>query len=429
MKGKEAMITIQITRFIGALATILVLTAVPVFGVINIEIDYMVLRLPNGTILHSHQPEPEVIAAVVQMFACQGITANIVVDDEIPHIQTICPDPDNPLSFWGYTGQGGFGKIKADYDDHEFVPNWHYCVFGHDYASGADCITAGSSGRAELLGDDLIVTMGSFPEQVGTLYQKAATLAHELGHNLGLKHCGSPLCNEEDNYKANFPSIMNYRFQLSGVKENMEIIGLIHPGFHVFKNIDYSHGDMCTIDENALNETFGTFLRAVDWDCNGFIGGVVARDLNDSVGSFWCLNDGTRNISNDYNEWATILATLEKRETVAWDSVASGDSGPCLTATEWDQMRQRGAMEPPLTSEPCINSEMIYVKSDAGGVRTGSCGFPYARLSEAVDTAPNGSVIYLRSGAYPESSGPLIINRPMKITSVGTATISVPVKK
>ena len=423
------MTTLQITRLFGALAAIVLMFANTAFGVINIEIDYMVLRAPNGTILHSHQPEPEVIAAVVQMFACQGITANIVIDDEIPHIQTICPDPGNSLAFWGYTGQDGFGKIKADYDDHEFIPNWHYCVFGHNYALGTDCIPSGSSGRAELLGDDFIVTMGSFPGQVGTPYQKAATLAHELGHNLGLMHCGSPVCNEEDNYKTNFPSIMNYRFQLSGVKENMEILGLVHPNFHNFKNIDYSHGDMCTIDENALNETFGTFLRPIDWDCNGFIGGVVARDLNDDVGNFWCQNDGTRNVANDYNEWSTIVAMLDKRAVIDWDTVRSEDSGPCLTADEWNRMRARGMMEPPLISEPCINTEMVYVKSDAGVLRTGSCGFPYARLSEAINAAPNGSIIYLRSGAYPESSGPLIINRPLKITSVGTAVISVPAKK
>ena len=39
---------------------------------------------------------------------------------------------------------------------------------------------------------------------------------HELGHNLGLHHGGSV----DTNYKPNYNSIMNYRYQFPGVDNN-----------------------------------------------------------------------------------------------------------------------------------------------------------------------------------------------------------------
>jgi len=37
----------------------------------------------------------------------------------------------------------------------------------------------------------------------------------------------------------------------------------------LFKNLDFSHGTMCMLDEAALDEELGTGMRSVDWDCNG----------------------------------------------------------------------------------------------------------------------------------------------------------------
>ena len=46
----------------------------------------------------------------------------------------------------------------------------------------------------------------------GTDSEKVGTFAHELGHNLGLRHGGS----EDINYKSNHLSIMNYFFRPTG---------------------------------------------------------------------------------------------------------------------------------------------------------------------------------------------------------------------
>ena len=70
-----------------------------------------------------------------------------------------------------------------------------------------------SSGQAELPGDDLIVSLQCF----GSTSNVANTIMHELGHNLGLHHGG----NVDANYKPNYNSVMNYRFQFPGRRHQL----------------------------------------------------------------------------------------------------------------------------------------------------------------------------------------------------------------
>lgn len=82
---------------------------------------------------------------------------------------------------------------------------------------------SGSSGRAEVIfqsgpswharpGNDYLVTLGGFGVNAGgwlaTQGELWRTLAHELGHTLGLRHGGL----NHTNYKTNYLSIMNYRY-------------------------------------------------------------------------------------------------------------------------------------------------------------------------------------------------------------------------
>ena len=160
-----------------------------------------------------------------------------------------------------------------------------------------------SSGISRGIGaSDLIVSLGSFTNSVGTDNEQAGTLMHELGHNLGLRHGGG----DDTNFKSNYLSIMSYGFQLGGV---------IKGG--VAGTFVYSRTALGSMTESNLNEPtgigYGTRLwcparnsyvtvanagGAIDWNCNGTTTDTgVAFDVN---------NDGGQGTLNGFNDWANL---------------------------------------------------------------------------------------------------------------------------
>lgn len=375
-----------------------------------IEIDYMVGGTPN----HSHQPSQAVIDAVVQMFACQGHTLTIVVDDQLTHVNVLVRDPnDCDASLFSYNGTNSYGAIKAANFDRAANANpWHYCIFAHQYEDG-NCNTTTSSGLANS-GEDFIVTLGAFSGQTGTLFDQAATLAHEFGHNLGLSHCGSQYCGSDTAdpdyvgpYVSNMPSVMSYRYQLSGVKFNMLCNGLTFD-LALFKDIDYSHGRMCALDEDALNEVAGTQMISTDWDCDGTLEASIAWNTNNNN---FCDSGGNRTIVTDYNEWANLVdgAAIPA-------NMRSNEEYTCITAEEWNiiqnQMAMRGGScgQPTLATENCLSGENMYV-GDFFFVEAGTCIFPYDSVQQAHNAAPNNSRFYIKPGTYNEA-GVVTLDKP-----------------
>jgi len=57
-----------------------------------------------------------------------------------------------------------------------------------------------------------VVTLGGFPSH-GTSDAKVGTFIHEFGHDLGQRHGGD----NDQNFKPNYLSVMNYAFQIGGV--------------------------------------------------------------------------------------------------------------------------------------------------------------------------------------------------------------------
>ena len=99
-------------------------------------------------------------------------------------------------------------------------------------------------GVGDFLGGDAMVTLGAFDNAagwpVGTDYFQATTLMHELGHTFGLGHGGADL---EPNCKPNYFSVMNYLFQLRGLRDEA---GQAH--------VDFSGQSVGAIDELSLSD-------------------------------------------------------------------------------------------------------------------------------------------------------------------------------
>lgn len=392
----------------------------------RIEIDYMV-----GAD-HTHEPSPAVISAVQQMFACQGHHLMIEVDDALPHYDVLRRDPgDCSKSLFDYAGSpDSFGALYWEYCDHKFdlEEAWHYCIFAHQYEDDT-CNTTTSSGLAQVAGEVFIVTLGGFAGQTGTPYQQAATLAHEFGHNLGLLHCGTMECSDSsdpafvDDYTPNLPSIMSYRYQLAGVYNQMVCLGLTVPEAP-FKNLDYSHGRMCGLDENNLSESFGTGMARTDWDCDGSLGGIVAQDISgNGLGGTWCGSTGNRTLLWDYDEWSNIVdyATTQAKEMRPVPREVS-----CITAEEWQRVKvelkaQGGCPDPTLMIEPCLSGWNVYIGS--GAIPIGSCCFPISSVRVAHDSSPDGSVFYITPGTYDEHSTLLLTKPGIYFCHYGTAIL------
>ena len=123
----------------------------------------------------------------------------------------------------------------------------------------------------------------------------ANTIMHELGHNLNLRHGGNVDCN----YKPNYNSVMNYRYQFPGVNTNCTI-----PGSGL---LDYSRGTRLALNENALNENLGVCgSPAIDFNGNSIIESNVVFDLNSSDTTQNSTCGGTLTTLTDYDDWGHV---------------------------------------------------------------------------------------------------------------------------
>ena len=267
------------------------LGANPLRKTILMEYDWFDHSLDCGA--HSHRPTQAILDRVETAFADAPVSN---------------PDGSTGIDIIQDIGQGGLlsggnlildangvltgGVNSAEFASHKashYAANregyFHYTIFPHRYNTNS-----GSSGQAELPGDDMIVSL----QCSNSTSNVSNTIVHELGHNLLLRHGGFENCN----YKPNYNSVMNYQYQFPGVDTNCT-----PPGNGV---LDYSIGDRITLNENSLDENLGTCGFGFPWDWNGntIIESSVVFDVNFS-GNSTC--GGVLTVLSDHDDWANLL--------------------------------------------------------------------------------------------------------------------------
>jgi len=255
---------------------------------------------------HSHQPTPEIIQQVHDFFANAPVTN---------------PDGTTGINVIQDFGQGGvftggnliagdgqlygtvFGTQYQSYEAANFAANrhgyFHYILMAHTYDDTTG--NTGSSGYAAIPGYEVMVTLAcTVTASYGANFVRNA-IAHELGHNLGLDHGGDTQCN----YKPNYSSVMNYRYEFSGI--DTTCIGNGDPSGNA--SLDYSHGDRLTLDENNLDETLGmctTSTVPVDWNGNGQYEISVTADINAYSDETSECGGSLYTVLHDYDDWGHL---------------------------------------------------------------------------------------------------------------------------
>lgn len=350
---------------------------------IFVEVDYMESNDP-GIQLHR-----QALDSVKAAFAAQNIAMHFDAGDLYHQAEGISPaDYDlgggNQVEFYAQTNFAGSAEAPSILDhkvrnfDIKRRPIFHYMLMANSQNEDG---SAGSSGLAEINGNDFIISMGNWGFSLETEIDRnivynmqAGTIMHELGHNLGLGHGG----NNDTNNKPNHHSVMNYLYQLSGLSTIGESEGdRYHRRFFSGNNncfpegtqltngftsapadfkISYSHGVNGTINEAQIDESLGLVNAnsvAVDFDCNGNNSDVLTNyDLN---------FDGELSAElNDFNEWGNLMLTF----TRYW---SGANGGATLTANE--QQKPQNVMNSDLQEvivEQAPSKELLKMISTAG---------------------------------------------------------------
>jgi hypothetical protein len=264
---------------------------------------------------HSHAPDRRALRVLVEAFARQGIALHLERGRPLPHHAVVTYSPivpscagDDAVNFYALKSSSFEGRRRFAY---------HYAVFGHFNTCGevVHCSLCppeggtpavfGSGGKAELPGNDLMVTLGVLTDLDldPTLEQEVGVLMHELGHNFGLRHGGDQ---DLPDFKPNYLSVVNGNFTYVGVPVG-DAPGSTTPvacdrfftcpagavcsrASNTCLRMDYSGAALPSLDERHLDENLGIGAGTndittydcpstapmagagtgpIDWTCNG----------------------------------------------------------------------------------------------------------------------------------------------------------------
>lgn len=234
------------------------------------------------------------------------------------------------------TSKDWWTTIEANFTPSRMT-SFRYCLFVTSYNNGD------STGIATTPGQLLIVASGKTNNDI----QLAGTIMHELGHTLGLGHGGVYTGENGENiivdmnYKPNHLSIMNYTYQLTGLKTTSG---------NVF--IDYQDFELPEINEQRINENDGIDPK----------GATSGRDLAAKlyVGNTFLWFDGDKEFSEiakqpiDFNGNGKLENSVKFDLNPKWKESqikakkASSNYDGCsvLTKTEneWDHLQLKAGI-------------------------------------------------------------------------------------
>jgi hypothetical protein len=228
------------------------LGADPCRGTIAVEIDW--LDAPD----HDHEPDPAAIQEAADAFnaaplpavtdcpyagfpeASSGVDLVVDVDDAIP-VTTAVDESDWNIARLDTQRAASFDPAREPY--------FFYNIWAHTHDGSS------SSGVCCSAQKGFMVTLGEWSGQNGTVRDQSGTFLHELGHNIGLGHGGG----DGVNFKPNYLSVMNYRYQVIGIPDwdAWEVLSFDPDEFINVSTIDYSRSALADLDETALDENDG----------------------------------------------------------------------------------------------------------------------------------------------------------------------------
>jgi len=150
-----------------------------------------------------------------------------------------CSSPQNSFSKIKQCGLGvGFNSFTNLNKTLAWQQIAHYVYWGNKQTHDS-----GSSGLAEVVGDDIFVSLGSFGGGSASVDVQQGTLMHELGHNLGLNHGGGlstypTSTGDPANYAWYSDAWINCKPQYISVMSHSRQITNAFSG----DTLDYSHG-------------------------------------------------------------------------------------------------------------------------------------------------------------------------------------------
>lgn len=172
-----------------------------------VEIDYMVHPTDPTKTRQPYANLPSDVATIFEEDSGGDVAMTVLIDGAVDWHEVTCFGGCSAFVTDGID----FYTVKSSNfssSNPERQPYFHYTLWAWRHTDNS----SGSSGLAEIWGNDLIVSLGGWSH---TQAQQRGTFIHELGHNLDLTHNGNG--NNNGNNSTVHESVMNYRYQIPGL--------------------------------------------------------------------------------------------------------------------------------------------------------------------------------------------------------------------